>query len=129
MKDKKMFKRLLSYMKPHWGSYLIAILLMGIVVLLDILNPYIVSLSLKEIGNESINFNKVIYLFIIGVILAIVGSIVQYFQTMILQHTGQKIVYKMRAEVFSHIQTLSHNQFNQIPVGTLVTRVGSDINV
>ena len=129
MKDKKMFKRLLSYMKPHWGSYLIAILLMGIVVLLDILNPYIVSLSLKEIGNESINFNKVIYLFIIGVILAIVGSIVQYFQTMVLQHTGQKIVYKMRAEVFSHIQTLSHNQFNQIPVGTLVTRVGSDINV
>ena len=129
MKDKNMFKRLLSYMKPHWVSYLIAILLMGIVVLLDILNPYIVSLSLKEIGNDSINFNKVIYLFIIGVILAIVGSIVQYFQTMVLQHTGQKIVYKMRAEVFSHIQTLSHNQFNQIPVGTLVTRVGSDINV
>lgn len=129
MKDKNMFKRLISYMRPHWASYLVAILLMGIVVLLDILNPFIVSLSLKEIGNDSINFNRVIYLFIIGVILAIVGSIVQYFQTMVLQHTGQKIVYKMRAEVFSHIQTLSHNQFNQIPVGTLVTRVGSDINV
>ena len=129
MKDKNMFKRLISYMRPHWVSYLVAILLMGIVVLLDILNPFIVSLSLKEIGNDSINFSRVIYLFIIGVILAIVGSIVQYFQTMVLQHTGQKIVYKMRAEVFSHIQTLSHNQFNQIPVGTLVTRVGSDINV
>ena len=129
MKDKNMFKRLISYMRPHWASYLVAILLMGIVVLLDILNPYIISLSLKEIGNESINFSRVIYLFIIGVMLAIVGSIVQYFQTMVLQHTGQKIVYKMRAEVFSHIQTLSHNQFNQIPVGTLVTRVGSDINV
>jgi ATP-binding cassette subfamily B protein len=129
MKDKNMFKRLISYMRPHWASYLVAILLMGIVVLLDILNPFIVSLSLKEIGNDPINFTRVIYLFIIGVILAIVGSIVQYFQTMVLQHTGQKIVYKMRAEVFSHIQTLSHNQFNQIPVGTLVTRVGSDINV
>ena len=129
MKDKNMFKRLISYMRPHWASYLVAILLMGIVVLLDILNPFIVSLSLKEIGNDSINFSRVIYLFIIGVMLAIVGSIVQYFQTMVLQHTGQKIVYKMRAEVFSHIQTLSHNQFNQIPVGTLVTRVGSDINV
>ena len=68
MKDKNMFKRLISYMRPHWASYLVAILLMGIVVLLDILNPYIISLSLKEIGNDSINFSRVIYLFIIGVI-------------------------------------------------------------
>ncbi|MBR2138274.1 MAG: ABC transporter ATP-binding protein [Bacilli bacterium] len=129
MKDKSMFKRLLSYMKPHWYKYLIAILLMAIVVLFDILNPFIISLSLKEIGEESINFNKVIFLFIIGIVLAILGSVVQYFQTMTLHHTGQSIVYKMRAEVFSHIQTLSHNQFNEIPVGTLVTRVSSDINV
>ena len=129
MKDKKMFRRILRYMKPYWLNYTLALVLTGIVVLCDILNPVVIGQSLKEIGADQINFNKVILLFVIGIILAIVQSVIQYFQTMLLQHTGQNIVYKMRKEVFCHIQSLSHNQFNNIPVGTLVTRVSSDINV
>ncbi|MBQ4570740.1 MAG: ABC transporter ATP-binding protein [Bacilli bacterium] len=129
MKDKKLFKRIFSYMKPFWLNYLIALILTGIVVVCDILNPIVIGKSLAEIGEDAINFNKVILLFVIGIILAISQSIVQYFQTMLLQHTGQNVVFKMRKEVFTHIQSLSHNQFNNIPVGTLVTRVSSDINV
>ncbi len=129
MKDKKMFKRIFTYMKPYWLNYVFALILTGIVVVCDILNPVIIGQSLKEIGNEVIDFNKVILFFIIGIILAVTQSVIQYFQTMLLQHTGQNIVFKMRKEVFTHIQSLSHNQFNNIPVGTLVTRVASDINV
>lgn len=129
MKDKKLFKRIFSYMKPLWLNYLIALVLTGIVVVCDILNPIVIGKSLAEIGEDNINFNKVILLFVIGIVLAISQSIVQYFQTMLLQHTGQNVVFKMRKEVFTHIQSLSHNQFNNIPVGTLVTRVSSDINV
>ena len=129
MKDKKMFRRILRYMKPYWLNYTLALVLTGIVVLCDILNPVVIGQSLKEIGADQINFNKVILLFVAGIILAVVQSVIQYFQTMLLQHTGQNIVYKMRKEVFCHIQSLSHNQFNNIPVGTLVTRVSSDINV
>ncbi len=129
MKDKKMFKRIFNYMKPYWLNYVFALILTGIVVVCDILNPVIIGRSLKEIGAESINFNKVILLFVVGIVIAILQSIIQYFQTMLLQHTGQNVVYKMRKDVFSHIQSLSHNQFNNIPVGTLVTRVSSDINV
>lgn len=129
MKDKKMFRRILRYMKPYWLNYTLALVLTGIVVLCDILNPVVIGQSLKEIGADQINFNKVILLFIAGIVLAVVQSVIQYFQTMLLQHTGQNIVYKMRKEVFCHIQSLSHNQFNNIPVGTLVTRVSSDINV
>ena len=129
MKDKKMFRRILRYMKPYWLNYTLALVLTGIVVLCDILNPVVIGQSLKEIGADQINFNKVILLFVAGIVLAVVQSVIQYFQTMLLQHTGQNIVYKMRKEVFCHIQSLSHNQFNNFPVGTLVTRVSSDINV
>ena len=41
---------------------------------------------------------------------------------------GQKIVYDIRQEVFLHIQSLSNNQINSIPVGKLVTRVTNDTN-
>ena len=129
MKDKKMFKRIFRYMRPYWLNYLLALVLTGIVVVCDIFNPIIIGKSLAEIGEEIIDFKKVILFFVIGIILAITQSVIQYFQTMVLQHTGQNIVYKMRKEVFTHIQSLSHNQFNNIPVGTLVTRVSSDINV
>ena len=44
---------------------------------------------------------------------------------MLLQHTGQKIIYKLRMDVFTHIENMSQNQFNEMPVGSLVTRVAS----
>lgn len=47
-------------------------------------------------------------------------------QTMALQNMGQKIIYKMREEVFAHIHTLSLSFFNTQPVGKLVTRVAND---
>lgn len=47
-------------------------------------------------------------------------------QTWVLQNMGQKIIYSMREEVFTHIHTLSLNFFNTTPVGKLVTRVSND---
>ncbi|MBQ7360096.1 MAG: ABC transporter ATP-binding protein [Lachnospiraceae bacterium] len=47
-------------------------------------------------------------------------------QTMALQNMGQKIIYKMREDVFAHIHTLSLSFFNTQPVGKLVTRVAND---
>ncbi len=47
-------------------------------------------------------------------------------QTLALQNMGQKIIYKMREDVFAHIHTLSLSFFNNQPVGKLVTRVAND---
>lgn len=134
MKDKKMFSRLFQYMKPYWKRYLLGFILMAIIVLFDIFSPYIMSLSLKEINigedsNEIVNINNLIILFTIGVALAIAANIIQFIQTILLSKTGNDIVYNIRKEVFSHIQSLSHHQFNEIPVGTLVTRTTSDLSV
>lgn len=46
--------------------------------------------------------------------------------TWMLQKMGQKIIYRMREEVFAHIHSLSLNFFNTTPVGKLVTRVSND---
>ncbi len=46
--------------------------------------------------------------------------------TWILQKMGQSIVYRLREEVFSHIQSLSSRFFDLTPVGVLVTRVSND---
>ena len=51
-----------------------------------------------------------------------------YLQAIILQKTGQKIISTMREELFTHIEALSHEQLNEIPVGKLVTRTTNDTN-
>ena len=124
-----MMKRLFKYMKPYLHRYLLAILFMAIIVVADILNPYLIGLSLKELGEEVIDFNKIIMYFGLCLGLILLMNVVQFLQIMLLQYTGQRIIFKIRDDVFNHIQSLSHNQFNQIPVGTLVTRNTSDANV
>ena len=54
------------------------------------------------------------------------GFVLNWADTWILQKMGQRIIYDMRTEVYSHIQGLSLNFFNTTPVGKLVTRVSND---
>lgn len=81
------------------------------------------SLSIKQ-------FKEIISLFlvIIFVIVIIVSVFVGYFTRMLLQKTGQKIIMKLRRDVFIHIESLAIAQINKTPVGKLVTRVTSDMN-
>ena len=51
-----------------------------------------------------------------------------YLQSILLQKTGQKILSALRQDLFTHIESLSHDQLNKIPVGKLVTRVANDTN-
>ncbi len=55
-----------------------------------------------------------------------IGFVLNYIQTYVLQYTGQKIIFHIRQELFSHLQTLSLSFFDKNPVGRLVTRVTND---
>ena len=77
---------------------------------------------------EDFELNKLFALVAVYASILIVSLISTYFQSIILQKTGQKIVSKIREDVFEHIEKLSHDQLNHIPVGTLVTRTVNDTN-
>lgn len=59
-------------------------------------------------------------------LMLVLGFVLNALDTWMLQKMGQKIIYRMREEAFSHIQSLSLNFFNTTPVGKLVTRVSND---
>ena len=59
-------------------------------------------------------------------LMMLLGFVLNAADTWMLQKMGQKIIYEMREEVFSHIHSLSLNFFNNTPVGKLVTRVSND---
>ncbi len=127
MNDGQIVRRLLAYAKPYWKSFSLAGLAMLFSVVYDVVSPLLVGditgLIQKEFALSQLFARVAVYASILAVSL-----VCNYLQAMILQKTGQKILSKIREDVFSHIETLSHEQLNNIPVGTLVTRVSNDPN-
>ncbi len=126
---KTLIKYLYYYMKGYYKQYLLAIFFMVINVGCDLALPYLIGVSLKLLGKEVILLESLICVAVLGLMIIAVLCISSYCLTMTLHYTSLKIIYKMREDVFAHIQNLSHAQLSMIPTGTLVTRATSDVNV
>ena len=99
---------------------------MVVSVVLGLFLPNIIKEIVNGLQAEGvINYYKILNYAIVYFLIGLISQATRFIQTMILQHAGQRIVYDMRTEVFTHIENMSQNQFNEMPVGSLVTRVAS----
>jgi ATP-binding cassette subfamily B protein len=66
-----------------------------------------------------------------GIYLAVVilGFVFDFGQTYLMQWTGQKAMFDLRRQLMAHLQTLDVAYFDRNPVGRLVTRVTTDVDV
>ena len=129
MKDGEIIKRLLKYAKPYTKSFILVLFLMIISIAHEIISPLIMGDLVETIGGkDGFELSYLFYAIITYVAILIVSLLSTYAQSIILQKTGQRIVSNMREDLYEHISSLSHNQLNKIPVGTLVTRVTNDTN-
>ena len=127
MADSEIIRRLLIYAKPYWKSFILVFVIMVFSICYEIISPLIL-MHIQNTIKEEFELN---YLFmVVGVYASIlvVSLICTYLQAMLLQKTGQKILSRIRLDLFTHIESLSHEQLNNIPVGKLVTRVTNDPN-
>ena len=122
---KVMIKRLGHYVLPEWKWFTLAFLLIIINVGVDIVLPLFMKEFTDIVGEKNVLLAYIIGLSVGYFLLSVVNQVLIYFESMILQKTGQRIVYKLRMEVFEHIENMSQNQFNIMPVGSLVTRVAN----
>ena len=128
MKDGEIVKRLLVYAKPYKKQFVIVFLVMLVSIVYDLVSPLLVGHIVELVGTGNFQLR---YLFTVVAVYAgilIVSMVCTYLQSMILQKTGQKILSSLREDLFVHIESLSHEQLNDIPVGKLVTRVTNDTN-
>ena len=122
---KVMLKRTWKYAKSEMGRIVLALVLVLINVGIDIIFPILMSRLTDNLQSPDISM-KIILMIAGGyLLLALVSSAFAYIEAMILQKAGQRVVYNLRMEVFEHIENMSQDQFNEMPVGSLVTRVVS----
>ncbi len=127
MDDREIVRRLLRYAGPYKKQFALVFLVMLFSIVYDIVSPLLVG-HIEETVKRQFELS---YLFSVVAVYAgilIVSLICTYAQAMILQKTGQKILSAIRQDVFTHIESLSHEQLNNLPVGKLVTRVSNDPN-
>ena len=127
MADGEIIRRLLVYAGPYWKSFALTLVIMLLSVGYDILSPLLIGDIQALVKGDFQLRDLYVRVAVYGGIL-LVSLVCTYLQAMILQKTGQKILSKIRLDVFTHIEGLSHEQLNNIPVGKLVTRVSNDPN-
>ena len=127
MSDSEIIRRLLTYAKPYWKQFVLTGLVMMLSVVYDVLSPLLVGKIVGLVQTDLVLKELFVMVAVYGTIL-VVSLVCTYAQAMLLQKTGQKILSQIRLDVFTHIESLSHDQLNNIPVGTLVTRVSNDPN-
>jgi len=132
LKDRVVLIRILKYLRPYLGKFFFAVGLMAIGVGIALVPPFLIGNMIDTLtSGENTTSYKIWYVIILSsiyLVLLIIANILSYIQSITLQIIGQKVVFKLREEVFVHIENLSIGQFNSVPVGKLMTRVCNDTN-
>lgn len=127
--------RMLSYLKPHMGTMAVCLLLVLILTGLELYRPILTGDAIDRYIAGDYAPGEAVEERFRGLLLAAglyLGTLVVTFvcnnrMMILLQRTGQSIVYEMRRELFEHIEGLSMRFFDLTPVGKIVTRVTNDV--
>ncbi len=127
MADSEIIRRLLAYARPYWKQFALTLVIMLFSIVYDLVSPLLVA-NIQALVKGEFQLPQLYLRVAVYASILLISLVCTYFQAMILQKTGQKILSQIRLDVFTHIESLSHEQLNNIPVGKLVTRVSNDPN-
>ena len=126
--DARLMRRLVRYLRPYKGQVALATVAIIGHSALELAPPYLVKLVIDRYiparDFNGLSLTAVLYL------ATLAGSFVlDYAQTWVLQFTGQRIMFDMRMQIYEHLQRLDLKFYDRNPVGRLMTRVTTDVDV
>lgn len=126
--DARLMRRLLGYLRPYKLQVLIALLAIIGSSILQLAQPWLMKVVIDQyIATGNFDGLNRIALAFLAILLASFG--LEYVQTWTLQITGQRIMFDMRMQIYQHLQRLDLQFYDKNPVGRLMTRVTSDVDV
>jgi len=126
--DSRLMRRLVAYLRPYKAYVVLALILILCESGLEVTFPLLTKISIDRyirVGNMAgLAVIAALYIFLL-----FVRFICSTAETYVLQNTGQKIMYDMRTETFQHLHELPVSFYDRNPVGRLITRVITDVDV
>jgi len=124
--DARLMKRLLTYLHPHRGVVVAAVLLLMATSLLELTGPYLTKIAIDRMiaNKDTPGLIRIAGLYFGALMMSL---LLGYAQTYLTQRMGQEIMVRLRAQIFDHLQRLHIGFFDRNPVGRLITRLTSDV--
>ena len=124
--DSRLMRRLLQYLRPYWRFFVLSVSLLLVATVLRLLRPYLYKVAIdSHIATGDVDGLKRLVLLFIVLMFSELGF--RYIQIYSTRYVGQRILYDLRTQIFSHLQKMSLSFFDKNPVGRLMTRVVSDV--
>jgi ATP-binding cassette, subfamily B, multidrug efflux pump len=126
--DARLMRRLMQYLMPYRLQVLAAMLIIVVASLMQVSSPFLTKIAIDNyiIHKDKAGLNGIVLIYL-GIV--VFGFFLGYIQTYIMQLTGQKIMVDLRLQIFTHLQNLPLAFFDKNPVGRLMTRVTTDVDV
>ena len=120
--------RLLSNVRYQIPLTCLAIVLTVLSSLVPVIKPYILKMVIdRNLETDFPNIDQIAWLSVLYFIVVIAGVLCDYFQQITLAALGQRIMHRMRTNLFAHIQSMNMTFFDQNSSGRLLTRINSDV--
>ncbi|HBE79625.1 MAG TPA: multidrug ABC transporter ATP-binding protein [Firmicutes bacterium] len=125
--DIEIIKRLLAYLTPYKLQVSLTLLLMGVVIGIELLNPYFLKLAIDQyIVNKDISgLLRLGFFMILIKVISLYGA---RQRIRIMAGVTNNILLTIRQQLYTHIQKLPFNFFDTRPVGKILARVIGDVN-
>jgi ATP-binding cassette, subfamily B, multidrug efflux pump len=126
--DARLMRRLLHYLFPYWRQVIVAFIAIISGAAASLAQPYLIKVAIDGyIAAGSLDgLDRLAWLYLAILVAAFAA---EYTQTWMMQFTGQRIMFDLRMEIYGHLQRLDLRYYDRNPVGRLMTRVTSDVDV
>ncbi|MEQ1574768.1 MAG: ABC transporter ATP-binding protein [Vicinamibacterales bacterium] len=126
--DARLMRRLLTYLRPYRPQVALAVAAIIGHSILELAPPYLTKVVIDRYipaGDLSgLGFIAVLFFVALTVSFAL-----EYVQTWTMQMTGQRIMFDLRMQIYTHLQRLDLRFHDRHPVGRMMTRVTTDVDV
>lgn len=142
--DSRLMRRLLVYMRPYRFVVAASLALLVVDSILQIIGPLLTKLAVDRYLVPTAHADKfpfldawlsrnpwtgISQLTLVYMGVVVLGFLFDFGQTYLMQWTGQKAMFDLRRQLMAHLQTLDIAYYDKNPVGRLVTRVTTDVDV
>ena len=126
--DARLMRRLVVYLRPYWLQVAFAFAGMFVGAGAALTQPYLMKVAIDRFiaGRQLDGLGGLALLYAAILLIAFCA---EYVQTWTMQMTGQRIMFDLRMAIYGHLQRLDLRYYDRNPVGRLITRVTSDVDV
>ena len=143
--DARLMRRLLQYLRPYRPVVFLAFAAIFLYGLLQAVPPYLLKVEVDRYldpatryripqflarflsPNPYVGVMQIAFALFLPTVLA--AFLLEFVQSFAMQLVGQKVMYDLRKQIFGHLQRLQMSYYDRNPVGRMVTRVTTDVDV